>query len=257
MQKIKAIYQQKFPDEKEKNKQGIGLIKEKTWRPRRSELGYLSDEDHKVLLQLTDPKENLIYYEEDFFLSEPELVPREQFVDSALRENIKLTCSQNGVLSRKEVKQNISLRVGLYKLFIYILRKVKIERAKLEQTISINNNYTEKYKKVMLRNLEETEEFKIKREKYKEMLYGDKERKDKKELEIKVTEEEKDLKSYTTKQLRSWIRNICARIASWILLKIRENYEFLIDHENEYIRRKKLAFDKDEIFRYTARHYFN
>ena len=30
MQKIKAIYQQKFPDKKEKNKQDIGLIKAKT-----------------------------------------------------------------------------------------------------------------------------------------------------------------------------------------------------------------------------------
>ena len=132
--KIKEIYEKRFPADQESfggERRQIGYPKKNA---KRVGLGYLSDDDHGLLLQFTDPTRNFIYHPQDFEVSEPELIPRDHFTDPAERESVRLAAAQNGVLHRNKVKQNLPLRVGLFNLFIYIQQKVaKLRRENGEE----------------------------------------------------------------------------------------------------------------------------
>ena len=99
----------------------------------------MSDDDHRLLLHLTDPTLNFIYHPQDFEVFEQELIPRDHFAVPAERESVRLTAIQNSVLCRNKVKQSVSLRVGLFKLFINIQQKVAKLRRENGEVISINN----------------------------------------------------------------------------------------------------------------------
>ena len=102
-------------------------------------LSCMSDDDHRLLLHLTYPTRKFINHLQDLEVFEPELIPWDHFADLAERESVRLTATQNSVLCRNKVKQSLSLRVGLFKLFIYIQQKVAKLRRENGEEIGINN----------------------------------------------------------------------------------------------------------------------
>ena len=214
-------------------------------------LGCLFDDDHGLLLQLTDPTRNFIYHPQDFEVSEPELIPRDHFADPAERESVRLTAAQNGVLRRNKVKQNLPLRVGLFKLFIYIQQKLAKLRNENGEEIGPNSENQSKDTPDLVSDKNQAWSSKM-CSKLWDGTWRDSASKSKKEREREIEQKAAESAHMGLRKLRSDIRNIWSQIACSIIMKLKEEYSYLISYEKEFIARKKLGLGCDFIIRFCS-----
>ena len=193
--------------------------------------GYFSDWDHIALEQSTNPaKYKSIDKNIDYDLSEPEYVPKRLFADWDALKDMEFTQEQRRILGIKEISENLAIKVALFKWFIYICKRVKVLRAAKQREDRKGRKRSEE---IYLQN----------RDKLKYKLNN--------RLEKSNHPLSKPKQKCWATAHRDKVRGTWKKIAEWIFYKHEENYDYLIDLQDDYIEHRKLESDDLGVYHFT------